>query len=189
MSAAPKQRLTPEGYLHLERTASFRSEYVRGEVFAMAGANRNHNRIAGNIYHFLRTHLQNKRCEAFIHDMRVSPAGEEYFYPDVVVACEKIHYLDEHQDTILNPVVIFEILSKSTGDYDRSGKFGEYRAAASLKDDVVVSQTRCHVEHHTRQADGRWLLTDIVLPSDELKLTGIPIAIPLAVIYEAISFN
>ncbi|MBL8821031.1 MAG: Uma2 family endonuclease [Planctomycetia bacterium] len=189
MSSGTTLELTPEGYLHMERGAAFRSEYVRGETFAMAGSNRNHHRIAGNIFNYLSSVLKNTPCEVFIHDMRVSPTNDNYYYPDVFVACEKIQYLDSMQDTILIPVIIFEVLSKSTEDYDRGGKFTDYRKASSLKDYVLVNQFGVLVEHHARQADNRWLMTEYKSLSDEVKLSALPISIPLSVIYESIKWE
>src|SRR5579871_1994670 len=103
MSAAPKLKITPEEYLRMERAAEYRSEFLHGELLAMAGANRRHNIIAGNIFAYLHSRLKGTSCQAFHNDMRVSPNADGYFYPDVVVACGKIHFLDEKEDTLLNP--------------------------------------------------------------------------------------
>jgi Uma2 family endonuclease len=119
MSAGPKMKLTPEEYLRLERAAEFRTEYLHGEVFAMAGANRRHNVIAGNIFAFLHAQLKGTPCQAYQSDMRVSPNANGYFYPDVVIACNKIHFLDENEDTLLNPTVIVEVLSEYTPHYNK----------------------------------------------------------------------
>lgn len=189
MSSAPELELTPEGYLHMERGAAFRSEYVRGETFAMAGASHNHNYITGNIYSHLRSVMRNSPCKVYQNEMRVSPAGKIFFYPDIVIACEKIQYLDNKQDTILNPVIIFEVLSKSTEDYDRGGKFTDYRNASSLKDYILVNQFGVLVEHHARQADNRWLMTEYKSLSDQVNLSTLPISIPLSVIYESIEWE
>ena len=169
MSAAAKTPLTPEQYLQAERLAEQKSEYVAGELFAMAGARRNHNHLAGNFYTELRSLMKAGTCEAFISDMRVSPGHDHYFYPDVTVACSKIKFLDDNKDTLLNPVVIVEVLSPSTAVYDRGGKFFAYRQMPSLQDYILVSQDRVLVEHHARQGDGSWLLREWHQLSDQLK--------------------
>lgn len=120
-------------------------------------------------------------------DMRVSPNAKGYFYPDVVVACNKIHFLDEREDTILNPTVVFEVLSKSTASYDRVDKFIEYRSIKSLRDYLLVSQETMMVEHHSRQADG-WLLQERKQLSDHIQLASLNLSLGLDVIYEGVEF-
>src|SRR5688500_613858 len=110
-SAALTPRITPEQYLAAERKASVRSEYYNGEVFAMAGASREHNLIASNLCRILGEKLRDRPCEVYVNDMRVcvSETGL-YTYPDVVVVCEEPRFLDRHVDTLLNPNVIIEVL-------------------------------------------------------------------------------
>ena len=161
MSAIPKKIISPEEYLHAERLAPHKSEYAAGELFAMAGASLFHNQIASNIIRAAGNRLKGKPCNVLGSDMRVSPTGKYYFYPDVSIICGQHKFLDDQQDTLLNPQVIFEVLSESTGDYDRGGKFVEYRKMASLQHYVLVSQDKVYVEHHTRQPNGSWLLNEI----------------------------
>ena len=187
MSAAPKMKITPEEYLRLERAAEFRTEYLHGEIFSMAGASGSHNYIAGNIYNFLRNAFKNGKCKVYMSDMRVSPNANGYFYPDVVVACNKIHFLDEKEDTLLNPIVIVEVLSKSTASFDRGDKFIEYRSIKSLRDYLLISQEKAMVEHHTRQADG-WLLQERKQLSDQIQLASLNLSLGLDVIYEGVEF-
>jgi Uma2 family endonuclease len=187
MSAAPKILLTTEEYLRQERGAEYRTEYLHGEVFAMAGANRRHNVIAGNIFAYLHAQLKGAPCQAYQSDMRVSPNANGYFYPDVVVACNKIHFLDEKEDTLLNPIVIVEVLSKSTASFDRGDKFIEYRSIKSLRDYLLISQEKAMVEHHTRQADG-WLLQERKQLSDQIQLASLNLSLGLDVIYEGVEF-
>lgn len=188
MSAAPKIKLTPEKYLKAERLAEFKSEYVAGEVFAMAGANLRHNIIAGNIFAFLHARLKGTPCKVFQNDMRVSPNADGYFYPDVVVAYGNIHFLDEKEDTLLNPTVIVEVLSKSTSNYDHGDKFSEYRTSKTLRDYLLVSQDTAMVEHHCKQTDG-WLLQERKLLSDQISLASLNVSLSLEVIYEGIDFS
>src|SRR5258707_11211141 len=139
MSAAPQKRYTPQEYLALERAAPFKSEYYRGEIFAMAGATRQHCRIGANLVARVDEQLRSTPCEAFGSDLRVRvlPTGL-YTYPDVTVACGELEFEDRAGDTLLNPKAIFEVLSESTEAYDRGKKFDHYRHIPSLTEYVLV---------------------------------------------------
>jgi Uma2 family endonuclease len=179
VSTVAKSALTPQEYLAKERKADFKSEYYRGEMFAMAGASEEHNSIVTNVVGELHPQLKQHDCKVYASDMRVKvdPTGL-YTYPDVSVACEGREFEDEELDALLNPQVIFEVLSKSTEAYDRGPKFEQYRKLSSLSEYLLVSQDRCHVEHYEKQADGSWTLREfndlqevVVLRSIECKLT------------------
>lgn len=162
MSSRPKAHLTPQQYLAIERAAETKSEYFDGEMFAMSGASRKHNLVTGNIFVEFSTQLRGRPCEVYINDMRTHvPATGLYTYPDVVVVCGEPELEDAELDTLLNPTLIVEVLSKSTASYDRGEKFMHYRSVESLREYVLVAQDECRVEHHAKQPDGRWLLTDI----------------------------
>lgn len=186
MSAIPKKSLSPEEYLHAERLAPHKSEYADGELFAMAGTSMFHSQIASNIIRAAGNRLKGKPCNVLGSDMRVSPTGKYYFYPDVSIVCGQPKLLDGHQDTLLNAQVIFEVLSESTGDYDRGGKFVQYRKMTSLRDYVLVSQDKVFVEHHTRQPNGTWLLSEYTQLTDQLPLVSVEISIPLSEVYEGV---
>jgi Uma2 family endonuclease len=179
MSAQPAEKKvwTPEEYLAWEREAPEKHEYFQGEVFAMAGAKRRHNLLALNLGAELRDALRRRRCEVYASDMRVRvPATGLYTYPDVVVVCGTPRFEDEEEDTLLNPVVLVEVLSKSTSSYDRGEKFESYRTIPSFKEYLLVSQTKVLVEHFARQADGSWLMREhrageqVTLASVEAKI-------------------
>ncbi|TVS18966.1 MAG: Uma2 family endonuclease [Planctomycetaceae bacterium] len=189
MSAVPKSFLTPEEYLARERRAETKSEYLRGEMFAMSGASREHNLIAGNVFAELREQLRQRPCEVYQADMRVkvSPTGL-YTYPDVTVACGEPQFEDAEVDTLLNPTVLVEVLSPSTADYDRGGKWTHYRRLASFQEYILVSQDRPLVEHYVRQDSDQWLLTEQRGLEDMLVLPSIGCQIPLAEIYLKIRF-
>src|SRR2546422_1174815 len=124
MSMLPKTHLTPEEYLEIERNAERKSEYYAGEMFATAGASEEHGLISANLLVLLHTQLRRSPCRPFISDLRVNiPATGLYTYPDIVVACGERKFIDEKADTLLNPVLIAEILSPSTEAYDRGRKF------------------------------------------------------------------
>ncbi len=110
----------------------------------MSGASRDHNRIAGNFYRKISDQLEDGPCEAFMNDMRVrvTPTGL-YTYPDVVVVCGEAQFLDDEVNTLLNPTLIVEVLSPSTEDYDRGGKFAHYRRLNSLRSTCSSLRMRC----------------------------------------------
>ncbi len=181
--AAVKVRVTPEEYLALERKAETRSEYVNGEIYAMAGASREHNLIALNLAAELRTQLRSRSCETYVSDMRVrvKPTGL-YTYPDVVVVCGRARFDDKELDTLVNPTVLAEVLSPSTEAYDRGGKFAHYRYLESLQEYVLIAQDRMQVEHFARRGS-QWLLTAYNRPDEVLALPSIECALPLQEIY------
>src|ERR1700759_2240823 len=124
MSSQTKVFVSPVDYLAAERRSESRSEYYKGEVFAMTGASANHNLITLNIGSELRIQLKGRDCRVFANDLRVKiQATGLYTYPDVVATCGKLQFEDKYSDTLLNPVLIVEVLSKSTYNYDRSTKF------------------------------------------------------------------
>jgi Uma2 family endonuclease len=154
MAAAPQPNLTPEQYLEIERAAETKSEYFDGEMFAMSGASAAHVLISGNLAFHLRLKIGQGRCTSFGSDMKVrTGAAGLYTYPDLSVAHGQALFGDEEEDVLLNPVVIFEVLSPSTEAYDRGLKFDQYRSIESLRHYVLVSQHRPLVECHTRQGD------------------------------------
>jgi len=127
----------------------------------MSGASRRHNLIALHIGAELRAQLKQRPCEVYTSDMRVKISRTGiYTYPAVVVVCEEPVFEDTEVDTLLNPTVLVEVLSKSTEDYDRGGKFEHYRTLASLQEYLLVAQERCHVVHYVRQPDHTWLLAE-----------------------------
>jgi Uma2 family endonuclease len=190
MSTQPRVRLTPEEYLERERRAERKSEYLAGEVFAMAGAGRRHVLAVTNLARELSSRLRDVRCEVYSTDMRlrVSPAGL-YTYPDVMVVCGEPRFADDQRDTLLNPVVIIEVLSESTKDYDRGEKFRQYRSLPSLAEYVVVAQDAAHVEHWARRPDGTWVLTETDELAGAVRLESIGVTVPMAEIYLKVPFD
>jgi Uma2 family endonuclease len=188
MASQAITRCTREQYLAIERAAPFRSEYVAGDIVAMSGASRAHNMITLNVGAALNAQLQTGPCEAYVADMRVN-VGAAFFYPDVIVACEEIHLLDDHQDTLLNPTVIFEVLSPSTEAYDRGEKFARYSEIPSLQDFVFVSQERFRIEHLARVDGGKWLLSVYTEPDSVLDLSSVGCRITLADAYRKVKIE
>ena len=189
MSSATKLHFTPQEYLSLERKSPTRNEYFRGEIFAMAGASRKHNLIAGNLNGEIRDQILDRPCEVYTSDMRVwiKPSGL-YTYPDVVVVCGEPEFQDREVDTLLNPTVIFEVLSETTEACDRGVKFGHYRRIPTLREYVMVSQDRMLVERYTRQGND-WLLSELTGADQVLRLDSIDCEVPLDRIYAKVKFE
>lgn len=190
MVAQPQKRYSPEEYLALEETAEYRSEYYRGEIFAMSGGSANHNRIIKNLVITLDAALEGKPCETFVTDMRLHVRKNSlYTYPDVMIVCGRIEYVKGRTDTITNPVVIFEVFSESTQAYDRGAKFELYRAIETLQDYVLVDQSRVHVEYFHKLEDGRWLLTEFNNLEGVLMLESVGVEIPLSRVYQRVEWE
>lgn len=190
MSSVPKPRLSPADYLAIERKAEFRSEYFNGEMFAMAGATRWHNRIVFSVGKRLDSQLEDRDCEVFVTDMRVKiTATGLYTYPDVVVVCGEPRFEDAEVDTLLNPKVLCEVLSKSTEDYDRGKKFEHYRTVPSLSEYVLIAQEKPHVEHFVRQPSNQWLLSETSRLEDQIRLPSIECVLALSEIYRKVKFG
>jgi Uma2 family endonuclease len=189
MSTAPQRRLTEAEYLAIEREAETKSEFYDGEMFAMAGARRNHNLIAGNIFGELRDQLRNGPCEAYLADMRVKVAKTGlYTYPDVVVSCGEPRFLDDEDDTLLNPTLIVEVLSESTARYVRNLKSRLYRTLPSLRQYLIVEQEEALVEVYSRSPNGEWSLKDAAKLTKSVALKSINCKLSLADIYEKVKF-
>ena len=187
--AAADTYTTPEAYLALERKAKVKSEYIHGEVFAMSGASNAHNIITVEITTELNIQLRPRGCFVYSGDMRVRTSRTgSYFYPDVVVVCDKPRFEDNVFDTLLNPILIVEVLSPSTEVYDRGEKFAHYQELASLREYILVSQDRVHVEHF-RLIETQWVGKALHAPEDVLSLDAIKCELPLQDIYTRVPFS
>ncbi|HLK97332.1 MAG TPA: Uma2 family endonuclease [Hymenobacter sp.] len=183
--------LTPEDYLRQERQAEFKSEYYRGEVFAMSGARLEHNRLVANLIISLGARLSGSGCEVFPSDLRLHiPETTLYTYPDVMVVCGKPEMLDEEFDTLLNPRLIVEVQSESTANYDRGNKAMLYRRIASLQDYVMIDSTMLSAAVLSRTAEeGVWNLRETTKSTDELILPSLGLRLPLEEVYRGVDFN
>ncbi len=149
----PKPKLTTAEYLAAERTAALKSEYYRGEVFAMAGASPNHVQIVSNVYAALQAQLRARGCDLYSNDLRVSVRDEQFFaYPDLVIVCGELAFDPEAPDCLVNPTAIIEVLSPSTRRYDREGKFAFYRGLPTLTEYITIDSERRLME--------RWVKAD-----------------------------
>lgn len=181
-----KKIWTPEEYLAWERASPEKHAFYRGEVFAMAGASREHNLIVGNIVRLLGNALLDRPCESYPSDMRVRiQATELYTYPDATALCQRPAFEDREADTLTNPEVIFEVLSESTEAYDRGDKFDQYRSIPSFNEYVLVSQDKILVEHFVRQGDGTWNLR-LLRNGDSLTLPSLRCALVVEEMYRKV---
>jgi Uma2 family endonuclease len=175
-------QVSEQEYLAFERAADERHEYADGEIFAMSGGTWEHSLIASNINRELSTALLERRCAVHGSDMRIHiPSTGRYTYADALVVCEKPVFTDEVRDTLVNAIVIVEVLSDSTERYDRGDKFEQYQTIASLRDYVLVSQKKVRIEHFRKQADGTWVLR-ATGPGDRVVLesVGCELAVDMA---------
>ena len=185
-STAAQTYLTPKEYLAFERKATTKHEYLNGQIVAMSGASFAHNFLTVNIATHLNIQLMNGECRVAASDMRVKvPQTDSYFYPDVVVVCGEPRAEDDTFDTLLNPVLIVEVLSSSTAGYDRGEKFEHYQQIVSLKDYILISQDEVHVEHYCRQ-ESEWLQTEFQGLEDVLSLLSIGCELRLSDIYRRV---
>ena len=189
MSTVPKTFLTPEQYLEIERKAEYKSEYFHGEMFAMAGGREAHNLIAMNIGISIGQQFRGQPCRVYGSDMRVHiPATGLYTYPDIVAVCDRPQLQDDVKDTLLNPVLLVEVLSPSTEGYDRGRKFEHYKTIESLRQYVLVASDRVHVDVLTRQPDN-WLIHSADKINDTIDLVSISCKLSLADIYDKVEFE
>jgi len=186
MASFPASRLTVEQYLEQEAKAQFRSEYFQGEVFAMTGNTRAHALLVTNLSGDLRDAMRRRDCRVYTTEIRLGiPDAQLYTYPDVLVTCGAEKMRGDASETVLNPVVIMEVLSPSTEAYDRGKKFELYRSIASLQEYVLVAQDRVHVEQYLRQPNGSWLLNEYNAEDPGMTLS-IGIELELASVYEKV---
>ena len=190
VTSVPKPQYSPEEYLAIERAAECKSEYFAGEIFAMAGASRRHNLIATNVASELRQQLKGQPCEVYPSDMRIKvTATGLYTYPDVTVVCAQAQFEDDREDTLLNPTVLVEVLSKSTEAFDRGDKFAHYRRIESLAGYVLIAQDKQHIEWYTRQPDGQWLLSEAGGLNDSVRLNSIGCELQMSEVYEKVEIE
>ena len=190
MSSVPKHCITPDEYLHRERQAEFRSEYFRGETFAMAGASANHNLIVGNCVQTLGQQLKKKPCRVYPSDLKLRiEATGLYTYPDLSVVCGEPQLDSDAGDVLLNPVVLVEVLSDSTEAYDRGKKFEHYRTIPSLKHYILIAQDRHSIDCFSHQPGGSWNLTSCQGLDGKIELGTIDSQLAAAEVYDKVVFS
>ena len=187
MSSQPKSYISPEQYLEIERKAESRSEYFQGEMFALSGAQEPHVLAVANLVAALVPALRGK-CKVFPVDMRVLVNRTGLCtYPDISVVCGKPEFADAEVDTLKNPTLLIEVLAPSTESYDRGKKFDHYRTIESLRQYVLVSTDRPHLDAFTR-ADSGWSFSAADGLDAELRLDSVGATLRLADVYTDITF-
>ena len=189
MSALPKRYFTQEEYALLEEHAAYKSQYVAGEIYAMAGTQPWHDDIIQNLSKMFYKRFEGRPCRLHSADVKVrAKAGDLWTYPDLSVVCGERQYdTSANPHSLLNPQAIFEVLSPSTEAFDRGDKFSRYQTIASLADYALVASERMMVQHFARQATGGWLYREFHAPEDVVKLTSVEVELPLAEIYEGVT--
>jgi Uma2 family endonuclease len=184
-----QQLYTPEEYLAMEEAADHRSEYYQGQIYAMVGGTFNHEVIAGNFHAALHRYAQNGKCVAFSSNMRLLVEKHGlYTYPDAMLVCGKPQFVPNRTDIILNPLILVEVLSKSTRAYDRGDKFEFYRSIPTFQDYVMVDQDRVFVEYYHKLSAQRWVLTEISDPAAVLTLQSIKLELPVSQLYNQVDW-
>lgn len=183
------KHLTESEYLEAERIATTKHEYFNGEVFAMSGASIAHNIIFSSVFGELTTKLKGKKCRPFGSDLRAHiPKNSLYTYPDISVFCGEIKTTDASFDTATNPTIIIEILSPSTRDYDKGGKFTLYRDIESLQEYIIIDSENIMVEKFKRNTDNSWQLIDYRSIDLDFSIESLGIQMDLATIYTDVVF-
>ncbi len=180
---------TPEEYLELEEKAQFRSEYRDGEIIPMTGGTTNHNKISLNLAASLKVALRGKRYDVYMADVRLwIPRYRQYTYPDVMVIQDQPVYTGTNTTTVMNPLLIAEVLSKSTKNYDQGDKFSYYRSIPEFKEYILINQFHHHVMQYVKTAEGQWLFTELEGESATLEMQTIDFKIQLSDLYEQVNF-
>ena len=181
--------LTPVEYLAWERKQPFKNEYHNGQIIAMSGASRAYNLITMNMANQLYNQLMDQECEVYANEMRVRASPTvSYFYPDVAVVCGEPRFEDDTFDTLLNPIIVIEVLSRSTAAFDRGEKFEYYKQLTSLQEYILISQDRVRVESYRHQGT-QWLHNTFEHLEGVLSLASIECEVPLRAIYRRVVRN
>jgi Uma2 family endonuclease len=189
MATTPKPRFTEQEYLDLERTAHQKSEYYRGQIFAMAGATPRHSQIATNTSVALHSALKGTGCIVYDSDLHLYiPATGLYSYADATVVCGGLQTKPGDPNVAINPRLIAEVLSPSTQNYDRGDKFGHYRSIPSFQEYLLMSQEEVFATHYWLH-DREWSLKDYRSLQDVIRLGSVPAAISMADIYYQVQFS
>lgn len=192
VATVPQQQklYSPEEYLALEAEAEVRHEYRDGEIIEMAGGTTNHNKLAGKFYALLLMALVDQNCEVYIGDVRLwIPKTRKYTYPDVMIVQDEPIYTDTTKMTITNPIVIAEVLSSSTQNYDQGEKFDAYRSIPNFSEYLLIDQYQCYVKHFAKTPENQWLLTDYQDINATVSFTSIEFNLVLTELYKGIVFD
>lgn len=180
-----KSKLTVEEYLRFEKESLEKHEYFKGEIFAMAGASERHNVIFSNLFISIGSRLMGKPCKPYGSDLRIHiPENTLFTYPDISIICGDIVLSRMDVDTAILPTVLIEILSPSTKDYDRGGKFRLYRDIPSLKEYILIDSESISIEMFRINGQGHWELEEHRVIENTLTIRSVDVSLPLKEIYD-----
>jgi Uma2 family endonuclease len=189
MSANPNPIVTVEEYLKLDESSPTKYEYIDGYVVAMAPPSLNYVRITANLLFHLRSKLAGRDCEVYASDLRVLvEAADSRYYPDVVVICGEPQVVKESGDSIVNPIILIEVLSPNNAFIDTGKKMIHYKQIPSLKEYLLVPQNSYVIGHHIKQDDDRWDYGEYSGISETVRLHSINVTIPIRDIYDKVVF-
>ena len=181
---------TPEEYLEFEVNSEERHEYINGEVICVTGGTPNHNQIAGNFYAGLNFGLKRQPYRVFVSDQRVwIPEKRIYTYPDVVVVQGELQMQEGRKDTITNPLMLIEVLSKSTRNYDKDEKFAAYRTIPTFQEYILIDQFKMQVEQYFKTGKNSWTFSEYYELNETVSLNSINFEITLEDIYDKVEFE
>jgi len=190
MTQALQRTYTPEEYLEFEVNSDERHEYINKEIIPMTGGTPAHNEIASILNAAIRVGLKGKPYGIFVTDQRLwIPDRNLYTYPDVIVVEKSLQLQSGRTDIIINPIMIAEVLSKSTQDYDRGEKFVAYRTIDSFREYLLIDQYNVHVEHYIKTAAHQWLLSEYEDPTITISFKAFEFEIQITELYENIDFS
>ncbi len=184
----PVKRVSITEYFDLEAKSAEKLEFHNGKIIEMAGASYNHNVIVANIITILNNALDLRaECTVLPSDMKIHiPRIRQFVYPDAVVICEEPIFYENRKDTILNPLLIVEVSSDSTEEYDRQGKFFKYRMIPSFKEYVLVSQEEYFISSFFHKDEKTWIEENVEDIEQSIHLPSLGIDIPLKKVYKGI---
>jgi Uma2 family endonuclease len=181
---------SPEEYLELEIPAQERHEYIDGEIRVMPGGMPNHNRIVGNLYATLNFEFRGKPYEVFVTDQRIwIPRRQIYTYPDIMIIDGALQYQEGRKDTLINPSIIIEVLSKSTSSYDRGDKFSAYRTIPEFREYILIDQYQIHIEHYIKTEPRKWTFQEYDESNGSLTFLSVDFSISLNDLYDKVEFE
>jgi Uma2 family endonuclease len=182
---------TLEEYFALECASERRFEFRDGEIVCMSGGSREHGRLSSNVHALLAARLAGRGCMAYTSDTALYvPAAPPYRYPDASVVCGEEQFREINGlDALENPILIVEVLSPSSADFDRGTKFESYKSIPTFAEYLLVAQDRTHVARRTKQSDGSWIETVFEANEETVQLASIGIDLPMGEIYEGLAFD
>ncbi|MBP5973426.1 Uma2 family endonuclease [Brasilonema sp. CT11] len=190
IQAQEQRNYSSEEYLDLEVNSEERHEYIDGEIIPVTGGTPNHNQIAGNLCASLNFALKRQPYRVFVTDQRLwIPQKQIHTYPDVMVIAGQLEFAEGRRDTLTNPLMIAEVLSKSTRSYDKDEKFAAYRTISSFQQYVLIDQYTMHIEKYFKTDNNQWLFSEYENADGMLSLGSVPFQISLADIYDKVDFE